>query len=161
MCLQSRVVPATAVTKITSLYLHQAAMPNRRKPGKMQEKKLNVSASFTMPFPHAALLHIGRVPRRGPGCLSFRAAGRTGHRPGICGSRTLAPPAGLWPRRAHEDRNRPRALLLRNPSREDHRIADCRNTGKSRLAELERVVAGGDGRPGKTQAGGISASRTR
>src|SRR5258707_3470428 len=47
--------------------------------------ELNFSSSFTMPVPHAALLHFRRIPRRGPGCVSFRAACRVGGGSGICG----------------------------------------------------------------------------
>ena len=65
----------------------------------------NVSSSFTMPFHNVALLHFRGIARRGPGGLPFRAAGGAGRRSGVCGPRTLAAPAGLWARRAHEDRN--------------------------------------------------------
>src|SRR5208282_4161647 len=121
------------------LYLHEAGLRRQNR------VELNFSSSFTMPVPHAALLHLRRIPRRGPGCVSFRDACRAGGRSGICGPRTLAPPAGLWPRRAHEDRNRQGALPLGRASRQDNRLADRGDARKSRLAELERIAAGGDG----------------
>src|ERR1019366_10449662 len=114
-----------------------------------------------MPVPHAELFHFRRVARRGPGCVPFRAACRTGGGSGICGPRTLAAPAGLWTRRAHEDRDRPGTLSLRRASRQDDRIPNRGDARKSRLAELERIAAGGDGRPGKTQTGGVAATGPR
>jgi hypothetical protein len=123
------------------------------------QPELNLSSSFTMPLPHAALLHFRRIARRGAGCVSFRAAGRAGGGSGFCGSRTVAAPAGLWARRTHEDRNRPGALSLGRASWQDDRLADRGVARESRLAELERVAAGRNGRSGETQARGVAAAR--
>src|SRR5258708_5277224 len=108
-------------------------------------RELNFSTSFTMPVPHAALLHFRRVPRRGPGCISFRAARRAGSGSGICGPRTLAPAARLWPRGAYEDRNRQSALSVGGASRQDDRLADRGDAPESPTAVLVRGAAGGDG----------------
>src|SRR5208337_5106541 len=102
---------------------------------RLGEKSMLDFSSFTMPLPHAALLYFRRIPRRGPGCVSFRAAGRAGGGSGIRGPRTVAPPAGLWTRRAHEDRNRPGALSLRRASRQDDWFANRGAARESRLAE--------------------------
>src|SRR5205807_9609727 len=138
----------------THLYLHRPRL--RRKNRRKNQKELNFSASFTMPVPHAALLHFRRVPRRGARCVSFGAACRTGGGSGICRPRTLASPAGLWTRRAHEDRNRQSALSFGGASWQDDRLSDRGDAGESRLAELERSAAGGDGRSGETQARGVA-----
>jgi chorismate synthase len=62
---------------------------------------------------------------------------------------TLAAPAGLWTRRAHEDRNRPGAFSLGRAPWQDDRLANRGDAGESRLAELERIAAGGEGDPEK------------
>src|SRR6202521_2686647 len=143
----------------TCLFLHWPRL--RRKNRGKNQKELNFSASFTMPVPHAALLHFRRVPRRGPGCISFRLARRAGGGSGVCRPRTLAPPAGLWTRRAHEDRNRQGALSFGGASRQDDRLSDRGDARESRLAELERGAAGGDGRSRETQARGVAAPGPR
>src|SRR5208282_469071 len=150
-------------TWVSSNYRRQLSVSHmarlRRKKGLLKtQPELNFSYSFTMPLPDAALFHFRRIARRGAGCISFGTACRTDGGSGICGPRTVAAPAGLWTRRAHEDRNRPGALSLGRASWQNNRLADRRNAGESRLAELERVAAGGGGRSGETQACGIAAS---
>src|ERR1700687_2034116 len=137
----------------TCLFLHWPRL--RRKNRGKNQKELNFSTSFTMPVPHAALLHFRRVPRRGPGCVSFRLARRAGGGSGVCGPRTLASPAGLWTRRAHENRNRPGALSFGGASWQDYRLADRGDAGESRLAGFERGAAGRDGRDGGKKTRGV------
>ena len=43
----------------------------------------------------------------------------------------------------------------------DHRLADRHSAGEQGLEELAGVSAGGDGRPGQAQAGGVAAARPR
>src|SRR5581483_8282965 len=54
--------------------------------------------------PHVALLHGGRIPRTLFDDDYRRGAGGISHRRGKNQSRSLAPPAGLRPRRPHADR---------------------------------------------------------
>src|ERR1700694_5793432 len=71
----------------TCLFLHRPRL--RRKNRRKNQKELNFSTSFTMPVPHAALLHFRRVPRRGPGCVSFRLGRRPGGGLGVFVAREL------------------------------------------------------------------------
>ena len=73
---------------------------------------------------HASLLHCGGISWRGAGRLSFGIACRAESGPGLSGPRTVAPAAGLWPRRTDEDRDRQSPYSVGSASRGNHRIAD-------------------------------------
>ncbi len=75
--------------------------------------------------------------------------------------RVVAPPAGLWTRRANEDRNRPCAHRQRGAAFENHRVAHRDHPRKQGLEELDRRSAGGRHRRrgGQEKAGHASAPR--
>src|SRR5260370_36963345 len=100
--------------------------------------ELNFSSSFTMPVPHAALLHFRRIPRRGPGCLSFRAARRAGGGSGICGSRTMAGPAGVLTRRGEGKTKPPGAPFFWGGPRRKEQRAPSRGGSKTSRGEKEK-----------------------
>src|ERR1039458_9699945 len=139
---------------------HMGRLRRKKRLAKNQPE-LNFSYSFTMPLPHAALLHFRRIARRGAGCVSFGAACRAGSGSSICGPRAVAAPAGLWTRRAHEDRNRPGALSFGRASRQDDRLADLGGGWGMGAGKIEKVAAGGNGGSGETQARGVAAPRPR
>ena len=93
--------------------------------------------------------HADRTPRRNP------------HIPGSRQPRTVAPPAGLRPRRAHEDRDRPRRNRRRRAPLPHHRLAHRHPDPQQGLAELDRSAAGGRHRRRRRQAeaGHPSAAR--
>ena len=72
----------------------------------------------------------------------------------------VAAAAGLWPRRAHEDRDRQGARAFGSAARQDHRLADCDRDHQPRLEELGRKAAGGGGRSGQAPGGCFAAARS-
>src|SRR5690348_5395724 len=85
---------------------------------------------FNREFTYAALFDSRGVARRGAGRLALGNARGRARGPGIRGSRTVAPPAGIRPRRPHEDRARYRAYSLRRAPGKNDRLAHRRAAGE-------------------------------
>src|SRR5215469_2257356 len=88
---------------------------------------------------YASLLHVRGVTRRSAGGIFVGVACRPEGRRRVRQSGALAPSAGLWARRADEDRNGHSPRAFRSSPRNNDRFANCSLAGKQGLEELAGI----------------------
>src|SRR4029078_348511 len=90
----------------------------------------------------AEILHVWGISRGSAGCFLVRPALGAGNPTRFRKPGTLAPPAGLWPGRPHEDRTGYRPNLVGRTAWEDHRLAHLHADREPRLEKLARAASG-------------------